>query len=254
MHPPDRPSLLDRAMTWGPFVASAALVALGVHLAVRSPRLSLVLLALAALAFVPQLRARRRVRRLLESGDVDAMLGAWQPALDDIPERDTMAPLITATALVSNGMVERARSMLSRAQKGPAWDAALEHRLFIEVLADAFEGARDRALDNAARLAELPLPAASPFVRARVSLLRSAAGALARAFAHATTKGDLGVLRSAARKNPLVHWAMRYAAAVACIDDGRPDRARKLLEGAPVWPEASVFHAFHAELLGHIPG
>jgi hypothetical protein len=251
MHPPYRPNLLERAMTWGPFVASAALVALGVQLAVRSPRLSLVLLALAALAFVPQFRARRRVRRLLESGDVDAMLGAWQPALADIPERDTMAPLITATALVSNGMVERARSMLSRAHKGPAWDAALEHRLFIEVLADAFEGDRGRALENAQRLAELPLPHASPFVRARVSLLRSAAGALARAFAHTADKADLGVLRSAARRNPLVHWAMRYAAAVACIDRGRPDRARKLLEGAPEWPEASVFQAFHAELVQH---
>lgn len=251
MHPPSRPGLLDRAMVWGPFVASAALVAMGLHLAVHSPKLSLVLIALAGLAFVPQVRARRRVRRLLESGDVEAMLGAWQPALDDIPERDTMAPLITATALVSNGMVERARNMLSRARRGPAWDAALEHRLFIEVLADAFEGARERALENAKRLAELPLPPASPFVRARVLLLRTAAGALARAFAHAAHDEDLGVLRSAARKNPLVHWAMRYAAAVAYIDNGQPDSARKLLEGAPDWPPASVFHEFHAELAEH---
>lgn len=251
---PSPPTLFDRLMAWGPFVASAALIALGVHLAVRSPKLSLVLVALAALAFVPQLRARRRVRRLLESGDVDAMLGAWQPALDDIPERDTMGPLIAATALVSNGMVERARSVLSRARKGPAWDAALEHRLFIEVLADAFEGDRDRAVQNAAQLAALPLPPASPFVRARVALLRSAAGALARAFAHSARKGDLGVLRSAARKNPLVHWAMRYAAAVACIDSGKRSQARKYLEGAPAWPEASVFQAFHAELAEHAFG
>ncbi len=257
MMTPYRPTLFERVMAWGPFVASAALVATGVHLAIKSPELSLLLVALAALAFVPQLRARRRVRRLLESGDVDAMLHAWQPALDDIPARDTMAPLIAATALISNGMVERARSALSRAHKGPAWDAALEHRLFIEVLADAFEGARDSALDKADRLAALPLPPAGPLVRARVGLLRSAAGALARAFAHTADKRDLGVLRSAARKNPLVHWAMRYAAAVACIDGGKPSEARKLLAGAPEWPEASVFQAFHAELAQHaspVPG
>lgn len=255
MNPPSpRPGLLERAVTWGPFVASAALVAMGLHLAVRSPKLSLALIALAGLALIPRLRARRRVRRLLESGDVDAMLGAWQPALNDIPERETMAPLITATALVSNGMVERARNTLSRARRGPAWEAAIEHRLFIEVLADAFEGARERALENAARLAQLPLPPASPFVRARVALLRTATGALARAFAHTARQTDLEVLRSAARRNPLVHWAMRYAAAVAYIDSGRPDSARKLLEGAPDWPQASVFQAFHAELAEHATG
>ena len=78
-----------------------------------------------------------------------------------------MAPLVAATALMSNGMTERARTALSRAQRGPAWEAALEHRLFVEVLADAFEGDRDRALQNAERLALLPLPPESPFVRSR---------------------------------------------------------------------------------------
>ena len=49
---------------------------------------------------------------------------------------------------------------------------------------------------------------------------------------------------------------MRYAAAVACIDSGKQSDARKLLEGAPEWPEASAFQAFHSELSAHasVPG
>jgi hypothetical protein len=235
-----------------PFVASAALAAVAIELAFRAPIVALGLAVLAALALTPQLVARRRVRRLLLSGDVDAVLAAWRVALDHVPHRETMAPLIAATALAANGMLERARVELGRAARGEAWEAALEHRLFVETLLDAFEGDRLVAVAKAERLRALPLPPVGPFVRERVSTLRAAAGALARAFAHSPTSGDVRVLEAAARRNPLVHWAMRYAAAVACVDGGDRSMAKKLLRGAPEWPEGSAFRDFHAELLERV--
>jgi hypothetical protein len=252
MHEFPKPPLRVRLISWIPFVASAALAALGVQLVLRAPLLALAFGVLALLVFMPQLLARRRVKRLLLSGDVDSVLGAWRTALDNVPHRETMAPLITATALAANGMVDRARAELARAAKGDAWEAALEHRLFVETLLDAFEGHRQEAVAKAELLSTLPLPAVGPFVRDRVTTLRAAAGALARAFARNPRKGDLDMLESAARRNPLVHWAMRYAAAVSYVDRGEASRARRMISQAPTWPAESAFHDFHAELLGRV--
>jgi hypothetical protein len=55
-------------------------------------------------------------------------------------------------------------------------------------------------------------------------------------------------LERAAQTSPLVHWAMRYAAAVAMVDGGRNNDARRVLDSAPAWPEESAFHFFHREL------
>jgi hypothetical protein len=252
MHEFPKPPLRVRLISWIPFVASAALAALGIQLVLRAPFLALGFGALALLVFLPQLLARRRVKRLLLSGDVDSVLGAWRNALDNVPHRETMAPLITATALAANGMVDRARAELARAAKGDAWEAALEHRLFVETLLDAFEGHRQEAVAKAELLSNLPLPAVGPFVRDRVTTLRAAAGALARAFARKPLKGDLDMLKSAARRNPLVHWAMRYAAAVSYVDRGEASHARRMISQAPTWPAESAFHDFHAELLGRV--
>jgi hypothetical protein len=158
-----------------------------------------------------------------------------------------MGPLIDATAFAANGFVDRARTALARSTRGPAWEAALEHRLVVETLLDAFEGSSNEAMDTAGELRRLPLPV-SPPLRARVRELRSAMNAFARAFAHRSEHGDLDALSRASRANPLVHWALAYAAAVVHIDGGNPDRARKLLDRAPKWPNDSVFHAFHAEI------
>jgi hypothetical protein len=87
-------------------------------------------------------------------------------------------------------------------------------------------------------------------MQGRVRVLREALAAFARAFAHTSSAKDLGVLERASKKSPLVHWAMRYAAAVVAIDHGDLVHARKLLETAPDWPEGSAFHAFHQELSG----
>jgi hypothetical protein len=237
-----------RLLAWLPFLASAALVALGIQLAIERPWLGALLAFLALLALVPRLTARRRIQILLRSGNVDAVLAAWRDALERVPHRSTMQPLIVATALAAHGLTDRARQALAYAARGSAWEAAIEHRLFVEALLDAFEGERDAAVTKAEHLAELPLPPGSPFVRARVVALRSALGALTRAFARRPRRGDLGVLERAAELSPLVHWPMRYAAAVVHIDRGELERARNLLAGAPSWPEESAFRAFHAEL------
>jgi hypothetical protein len=232
-------------------VLSAALVALVVELSILAPWLGALLAALSVLLAVPRIRARRRMRQLLLSGDVEAVLAAWETALEGAPHRTTLLPLVRATALAANGMLERARTALARATEGPAWEAAIEQRLVIETLLDAFEGDRDGALEKAARLEQLPLPASGPLLRGRVAHARRAILALARAFAHRGDASDISLLRSAAGKNPLIHWPLRYAAAVVCIDLGLPRDAQRLLEGAPSWPAGSAFREFHAELVRH---
>jgi hypothetical protein len=244
------PPLLERALAWAPFVVSAALVAAAADLAIRRPVVGLVLAELSIVLLVPKLLQRRKLRRVLRSGDVNAVLSAWERSVDRLPHPETMAPLITATALAAHGLAERARRAMKLARRGPAWDAAIEQRLVLETLLSVFDGEPERGIATAAALEQLPLPA-SPFVRGRVAGLRFAMGAFARAFAHRSGRADAGALESAAKENPLVYWAMRYAAAVVSIDQGEQREAARLLEGAPRWPRDSVFAAFHEEIAAH---
>ncbi len=201
---------------------------------------------------VPVWLARRRMRRLLLSGDVGGVLGSWEASLGRVTHPETMAPLMTATAYAAFGFIEGARSALERAARGPAWDAAVEQRLFVEALLDVYEGERVRAMSKAEALERLPLPRSGFWMRRKVSLLRRGIGALARAFAHASRGGDEKLLRAAARSSPLVHWAMSYGRAVVLVDAGRSEEARSLLSDAPPWPEQSAFRAFHDELCDQI--
>jgi hypothetical protein len=230
------------------FVLSAALVAIGIRMAARDPVSFALAVVLVVLMLVPSFLARRRVREVLRSGDVRSVLSAWSGNISKLPHPETMGPLVTAAAFASCGWVEQARTALERSVRGPAWDAALEHRLFVETLLDAFEGDREGALTKASRLSSLPMPPAGPFMLGRVRVLRDALAAFARAFAHTSSRADIDLLERASRKSPLVHWAMRYAAAVVAIDHGDPGHARKLLQTAPEWPEGSAFRSFHNEL------
>ena len=215
--------------------------------------LTLAFVASAAVVVVVRWLARRRLRRLLLSGDVRSVLDRWSPALARIPHPATMGPLMTATAFAAYGWVDQARAALAVAERGPAWDAALEHRLFLDALLLTFEGDRDGALEQAGRLERLPLPPAASGLRSRVRMLRVAVGALARAFAHRSRKGDRELLERASESSPLVFWAMRYAAAVVAVDQRSFGQARELLAGAPPWPAESTFRAFHDEILAQIP-
>ncbi len=197
--------------------------------------------------------SRRRLRRLLLSGDVRSVIRRWSRSLARVPHPETMGPLMTATAFAAYGWVGQARAALAAAQRGPAWDAALEHRLFLDAMLLTFEGDREGALEQAGRLERLPLPAAAPALRDRVRVLRVGAGALARAFAHQSHEGDREVLERASESSPLVFWAMRYAAAVVAIDERSFARAQVLLASAPSWPAESTFRAFHDEILAQIP-
>jgi hypothetical protein len=229
-------------------VLSAAGVSLALHFALEEPWLGVIFL-ICLLAFgLPQLRARQRLRELLSSGDLRAILEVWNDAIETLPHNRTVGPLIRATAFAAHGLTDRARGVMERAERGLAWENAIEHRLFLETLLDAFEGRLNQALDKARALRALPMPA-SPWAKSRASVLRSAAGALARAFAHCPEKDDVARLRAASKHHPLVHWAMRYALAVVHIDQGRRDAALELVEAAPEWPEGSAFNAFQAEIL-----
>jgi hypothetical protein len=236
------------------FVLSAAAVALGLHNVTHRPLAALLFVGLALAMAIPGYFARRRLRGVLRSGDVQSVLSAWADNIAKLPYRETMEPLVTAAAFAACGWVEQARTALGRSVRGPAWDAAIEHRLFVETLLDAFEGDRAGALAKAARLGTLPLPFAGPMLQGRVQVLRDALAAFARAFAHLGTPGDLALLERASRKSPLVHWAMLYAAAVVAIDLGNLAHAKKLLANAPPWPEGSAFCAFHEELMTLVEG
>jgi hypothetical protein len=233
---------------WTALVVSAALVAAGIRFAVREPLFAAAMLSLFCAAVVSRWISRRRLRRVLKSGDVIAVLKSFTNSLDRIPYPATMAPLMTATAFAACGWIDRARAALATAERGPAWEAALEHRLFLDTLLLTFEGDPDAALAQASRLARLPLPRANGQTRDRVLGLRFAAVAFARAFAHKSEPGDGELLERTGDTSPLVYWAMRYAAAVVAIDRGENDRASRLVADAPPWPEESIFRAFHLEI------
>lgn len=240
---------MDRALPRLLPIASAVLFTLlAVRLVAQDRRYALVVLFLALAAAVPALLARRRMRRLLLSGDVPSILGSWGASLARVTHAETMAPLLTATAYAAYGFIDAARSSLSRAARGPAWDAAVEQRLFVEALLDVYEGERERAMTKATELEGLPLPPTGWRMRRKVALLRRGVAALARAFAHESRSDDEALLSRTGRSSPLVHWAMRYARAIVLVDRGRKDEAYALIASAPSWPEESVFHAFHAEL------
>jgi len=218
----------------------------------RDPRYLGPLLAFALLLFAPALMGRWRMRRLLMSGDVERVIGTWEGSIGRVPHRDTMAPLLQATAYAAYGWIEAARRALERALRGPAWEAALEQRLFVETLLDAFEGDRDGAVRKASTLEGLPMPHAGLLARRRIALLRRGLAALARAFAHSSQKGDARLLAKAASASPLVHWAMRYAAAIVAVDWGREGDVASLLSHAPAWPAQSAFREYHDELLRRV--
>jgi hypothetical protein len=218
----------------------------------RDPRYIAPLLAVVALMAMPAVLGRWRMRKLLISGDVERVLGTWQGSIERVPHRDTMAPLLQATAYAAYGWIEAGRRALKRALRGPAWEAALEQRLFVETLLDAFEGDRDGAVRKASALEALPMPAAGMFARRRITTLRRGLSALTRAFAHSSRDGDARALARAAGASPLVHWAMRYAAAIVAVDRGRPNDVQNLLLNAPPWPKESAFREYHGELLERV--
>jgi len=247
------PAPQRRVLSILPVVAAGMCAVLAAQMIGRDPRYILPVVAIAALMTAPTLIGRWRMRKLLISGDVERVIGTWEGLIDRVPHPETMAPLLRATAYASYGWLEAARLALKRAVRGPAWEAAVEQRLFVETLLDTFEGDRDGAMHKAEALAALPMPASGILAHRRIKLLRRGLVALARAFAHASRPGDAALLAKAAGGSPLVHWAMRYAAAVVAVDDGRGADARALLSGAPEWPQQSAFHAYHHELLEHAP-
>lgn len=232
-------------------VVSGLCALLLARLAWQTPRLIVPFVAVLVVVSLPAILARRRMRQLLRSGDVQRILSAWAPNFDRIVYPETMTPLLVATAYAACGFVESARRALDRAARGPAWDAAIEQRLVVETLLDTFEGERERSLDKANVLEALPLPDVGLFTRQKILRLRRGVAAVARAFAHTSLIGDRDTLRKAAQSSPIVHWPMRYAEAVLAVDGGERPRAVSLLGEAPMWPVDSVFRAFHEELRAH---
>ncbi|HHH11908.1 MAG TPA: hypothetical protein ENK23_07545 [Sorangium sp.] len=234
------------------FVGSAALAAAALYGSWQRPWLGLVLLVVICAVWLGRWWVARRSRELLKSGDVEVVLQRWADTFARVPHPETMRPLLTATACVANGWIARARMALRSAARGPAWEAALEHRLFVDSMLLTFEGETELALRQAARLQRLPVPTNVPAMARQVEMLRGAVAALARAFAHRSVDGDCGLMLAASRTSPLVHWAMRYGAAILSVDRGALPDARKLLANAPRWPDESCFAGFHREICDEV--
>jgi hypothetical protein len=238
--------------TWLPFVLSAAWIALVIGLLLRDPRYAIPLGLLSAAWAIPVALQRHRERRILLGGNVARVLEAWTPQLSRAPFPETMQPLMIGTAYAANGWTRAARDALSRASRGPAWAAAYEQRLVLEVVLEALDGDRKFAVRRAAELSALPLPPTSIFLRRRVSALRAGLSALARAFARVPHVDDFEVLLAGAKASPVFHWAFSYAAAIVAIDQSAPQAARHAIAGAPRWSEDSVFASFHQEIESRI--
>lgn len=241
------PSAFAKYLKAALFIGSAAAFAALAHASLARPWLAAAAGAGIAAFFVWRWWSHARLVRMLRRGDVNEIIAQWSDRFENIPHADTMAPLMTATAFAAFGRVGDARRALSGAAKGPAWEAALEHRLFLDAILSAFEGDGERANEQATRLNALPMPARKE-ARERIGSLRQAVAALVRAFSHCAEPGDLDRLESASEKSPLVHWAMRYAAAIVAVDQGDSPKARALIEGAPRWPSESAFRAFHDQI------
>ncbi len=217
------------------------------------PRYFLLSASLVSLVVVPRVLRRRRERTVLLSGDVTRVLEMWRPWLERLRSAEGYVELMEATAYAAFGWVDAARGALARIPEGKLREAALEERLTIEALLDAFEGDRAKALAGALEVERMPVEASGLFAKRRLLARRSGVAALARAFAHTSEGRDQRKLLRAGKLTPLFHWAMRYGAAVVAIDRGEMLEARELLDGAPSWPDESAFRVFDAELRGHIP-
>jgi hypothetical protein len=237
-----------RGYGWLRMVLSALACVAVIRATWQQPIVGIIAALCGAALLAPQWLARTRLRRLLSSGNVTEILEVWNSAMENLPHYRTVGPLVRATALAAHGLTERARAAMLWAERGRAWDDAMDHRLFVETLIDTFEGERERALFKARALISLPLPS-SPWARRRALALRHGASALARAFAHCSQDGDVERLGTASRVHPLVHWAMRYGLAIIHVDQGRARKAMELIATAPAWPEASVFSNFQRELI-----
>jgi hypothetical protein len=235
-------------LTFVPALVSVICAVLLLRMSLQDSRYVLPLVAIMIVSLVPVALARWRMRKILTSGDVRAILEAWSRSMARVTYPETMAPLMVATAYASHGWNEAARNALARARKGPAWEAAREQRLFVEILVETFEGNAFDSLVKSAELVQLPLPRSGVLVRRRVAALREGVAALARAFAHESAPGDEERMERAEEASPVAHWAMRYARTIVAIDAGRHDDARALIAGAPEWPAESAFASFHREL------
>jgi hypothetical protein len=242
---PQRP-LLPGALF--PVAAAALCTVLVAQTVGRDSRHWLPLLALLAFMLIPAPLARLRMRKLLMSGDVERLIKSWQASISG-SDASPLAPLVRATAYAAYGWTEAARRALDRAKPGPVWEAALDQRMFVEALLDTFEGDREAAMSKAAALEAMPLSGTGLFARRRIHLLRRGLTALTRAFAHTSNANDPSLLARAAKASPLVHWAMRYAAAIVAVDSGRVRDVAGLLSDAPAWPRESAFREYHDELL-----
>lgn len=228
------------------FVFSAAAVAFALQAARHTPWLLWLLVGTFLILPVRQYLAYRNLKALLQSGDVTRLLNAWDNAARLGPQTTQPAErLIRATALASYGWTKRARQLLDLAQQPEG--EGLEHRVFLEVLLTALEGNHTRSMQMALALKSLPLSAKGSAGQ-RAELHRSAALALARAFAGCGTKADDEVLDRAGRSNPVLFWPTRYARAHLGLQHGNPAPAKQLIRKAPSWPEQSVFRQLTREL------
>ncbi|NUO53809.1 MAG: hypothetical protein HOV80_33610, partial [Polyangiaceae bacterium] len=114
------------------FVASAGFFAALVRFSFKYPWLGAGAAVLVGGYLTWRWWSTTRVVRMLRRGQVHEIIAHWSDGLDRTPHADTIAPLVTATAFAAFGRVDDARKALASAARGPAWEAAIEHRIFLD--------------------------------------------------------------------------------------------------------------------------
>ena len=185
------------------------------------------------------------------SGDVERVIGTWEGSFERVAHRETMAPLLQATAYASYGWVEAARRRARPRGEGPGVGRGARAAPLRRDPARRLRGRPRRGPAQgrgARRSCRCPRRAASR--GAASPSLRRGLAALARAFAHTSRRGRR-VASSPARPPP------RRSCTGPCATPrpsspstaGAPATSRRCSRGAPAWPAASAFHEYHDELL-----
>lgn len=188
----------------------------------------------------------RRIRAYYFSGQAPLVKQAIQEEVSagNCPKR------FAALALSGLGEFSAARRALLSPPCEPA-DEDQELALCVRIVAEAFEGNREKSLLLCQRLLHAPLRA-SRKNDVRRQARRAGVVAIARTVAGAGDEIDLADLLRTPTFEPALFWACRYSAALCCVTRNDLELAHSLVVRAPVWPKDSIFQRLQSRILVHV--
>ena len=181
--------------------------------------------------FLPIL-GRLRMRKLLMSGDVEQVIGSWQGSVGAGPQASAMVPLFERRPTPhTGGPMPRAAPCTRKPGPGLGCGARAA-----PVRGGAARRVRGRSRDSDAQgrssRGDAHVRRGAPCAPSR-RISCAAAWPPLRARSPTGAAAATRALAKAADASPLVHWAMRYAAAIVAVDRGRAGDVRAPPVGRP---------------------